>query len=385
MKYRIAILVCMLVGLHMPIANAFENFEFSGYMTVMGTYAKVEKKANPAQNTKYDNSFAADQLDFDTRGNTIGFQASAGVTDKMDVTLVLQALGGNNQYDIAAEWAYASYSATDDVSIRLGRFKGPFFMVSEYSTVGYAYPWVTLPHEVYSTNPMTAVTGIDVVYNTELGNWDFLFELYTGSGNHKATALPTFVASTANTCSSCPGLSNGATVNFSTNEMVGFNTSIGTRGFTLRAGYFSTSVDIPSFGISTARGSFGGLGLIVDWRDVLLYSEYIVRDTSAELVAAFPDQKAWYTTLGYRFGDFMPYFTIGGMDEGRDASPYAVKQSSVTVGFRYEVGPTSAIKFEAQQAKTDSVSGSTDKYGLFDDPVMNDKGNIFSASFDLIF
>lgn len=381
MKYRIVILACMLVGLHMPIANAFEKVKFSGYMTVMGTYAKVKKKADPTQDTKYDNSFASDKPDFDTRGNTVGFQASANVTDKLDVTLVLQALGGSDQYNISAEWAYANYSATDDFSIRMGRFKGPFFMVSEYSTVGYAYPWVTLPHEVYSTNPMTAVTGLDFVYNTGLGDWDFLFELYTGSGNHKATALPTFVGSSANTM----GLAKGATVNFSTDGMVGFNTSIGNRAITLRAGYFSTGVDIPAFGIKTARGNFGGVGLIIDWKNILVYSEYIVRDTSAEILAAFPDQKAWYTTLGYRFGDFMPYVTAGGIDPGKDPSPYAVKQSSVSLGFRYELGPTSDLKFEVHQAKAGSVSGNTQKYGLFDDPVKNDKGNVFAASFDLIF
>ncbi len=381
MKYRILLLACLLTGLQATVANAFENFEFSGYMTVMGTYANVEKKANPESNTKYDNSFASDKPDFDTRGNTIGFQASANVTEKLDVTLVLQALGGSNQYDISAEWAYASYSATDDFTVRLGRIKGPFFMVSEYSTVGYAYPWVTLPHEVYSMNPMTAVTGLDFVYNTGLGDWDFLFELYTGSGNHSATVLPSYVGSSANT----GGLTNGSTVNFSTDGMVGFNTSIGAKGITLRAGYFSTGVDIPSFGITKSRGRFGGVGLIIDWRDVLIYSEYIIRDTSSELIAAFPDQKAWYATLGYRFGDFMPYATVGGIDEGSDASPYAVKQDSVTLGFRYEVDVTSAVKFEAHQAKTDSVSGSTDKYGLFDDPIKDDKGLVYAVSFDLIF
>ncbi len=381
MKYRIVMLVCMLVGLHMPIANAFEKVKFSGYMTVMGTYAKVKKKANPKQNTQYDNSFASDKPDFDTRGNTVGFQASANVSKKLDVTLVLQALGGSDQYNISAEWAYADYSATDDFSIRLGRFKGPFFMVSEYSTVGYAYPWAALPHEVYSTNPMTAVTGLDFVYNTELSNWNFLFEVYTGSGNHKATALPTFIDSSANVM----GLTKGATVNFSTDGMVGFNSSISNRWITLRAGYFSTGVDIPSFGIKSARGNFGGVGLIIDWRNILVYSEYIVRDTSAEVLAAFPDQKAWYTTLGYRFGDFMPYVTLGGINKGKDPSPYAVKQSSVSLGFRYELGITSDIKFEVNQVRVGSIPGSTGNYGLFDDPVKNDKGNIFTASFDLIF
>jgi len=382
MKYRILILVCVLTGLHLPVANAVENFQFSGYMTVMGTYAKVAKKANPQEYTKYDNGYASDKLDLDPPGNTIGLQVSADVTDKLDVTLVLQAHGND---EIDAEWAYANYSATDNLTLRLGRFKGSFFMVSEYSTVSFAYPWVTLPHEVYSTDLIESIAGLNLVYQTSVGSGNWLFEVYTGSANHGAKVLPTFIDSPANSCPTCPKLSKGDMVDFSANQMVGFNTTIGTKEVTFRAGYFTTDMQVPSYGITKSRVGFGGVGLIVDWRNILVYSEYVARDTSSELAYTFPDQKAWYTTLGYRFGDFMPYITIGGMDKGKDNSVYAVKQSSATLGFRYELGATSAIKFEAQQVKTDSDPGDTGRYGLFDDPVKNGKGNIFAASFDVVF
>lgn len=383
MKYRILVLSCILTGMHMPIAEAFENVEFSGYMTVMATYARA-KKANSAENTKYGNSYVNNRLGFDSRGNTIGFQASTEVSDKLNFTLVLQAMGGSDEID--AEWAYASYSATDDLTLHLGRFKGPFFMVSEYSTVGYAYPWVTPPQEVYSINPIESVTGLNLVYQTDVGNWDWLFQVYTGSGKNEATVLPNVWDSNTSMMTNM-GISKGGKIDFSINSMIGFNTTLGTQGISFRAGYFSLKTSVDDFGIKDESGSMGGIGLIIDWRNILVYSEYVVRDAqnSTNMRMAFPDQKAGYITFGYRFGDFMPYFTVANMDKGKNDNKYALKQSSFTLGFRYEAGPTAAIKFEATQVKPDGDAGDIGKYGLFDDPVKNNKGHVIAASFDLIF
>ncbi|MCW9025257.1 MAG: hypothetical protein OQK73_11360 [Gammaproteobacteria bacterium] len=372
----------------MQNSQAVENIEFSGYFTLKGTYADNQQASNTSTTAGYGNGYADDRVNWDTRDTRIGLQATAEVTPKLDMTLVMQANGGSNdQYDLAATWGYAGYSISDTLTLRMGKVKGPFYMVSDYIEVGYAYPWVTPPQEVYSTNPMKSLTGLDLVYNESFGNMNFLFELYTGSGNHKATILPTY----ANHDSAFPSTSQysvGDVVSFSTHDMYGFNTSIGTDGITFRLGYFTTQVVAAAFGITSAdnvSGSFGGAGLIVDWRNLVIYSEYIQRDTDAALEAAFPDQDAYYFTLGYRFGDFLPYMTYANLDKGKDNSVYASIQSSVALGFRYEVGDTSAVKFEALQAKTDSDSGDNGKYGLFDYPVKDNEGNVFAVSYDLIF
>jgi len=378
MKKQISILLaaCITGGGITPVF-AEESITFSGYMTLKGTY--TDAVTDGGTGTKYGNGYASENVDFDTHGNHVGLQASAQVTDDLDMTMVLQAHGGHEKYAVKVEWVYASYAMTDDYTLRVGRIKGPFFMVSEYKEVGYAYPWVTPPQEVYSTNPIEGVSGLNLVYQTDVGNWDWLFEVYAGSGKNEATAQPN-VADTG-------AITKGASVEFSTNNMIGFNTTFGTQGVSFRLGYFTTNVDVDSFGIKDEMGSFGGIGMIVDWRNFLVYSEYIIRDTenTATMNMAFPDQTAGYLTLGYRFGDFMPYFTAANMDKGADDSIYALKQSSFTFGVRYEAGPTAAIKFEAMQVKPDSDSGDLGAYGLFDDPIKNNKANVIAASFDLIF
>jgi len=246
--------------------------------------------------------------------------------------------------------------------------------------VGYAYPWVRPPLEVYSTNPMSSLNGVDLVFQKTVNDINYLFELYTGSGKHKhgrllANAYDAGAYSSFSTITSKTQL-----VDFVTHGMVGFNAVVGTDAFSLRAGYFDTKVD--AFGMTNLVGKFGGIGLTVDWENIVIYAEYIDRDTSPQLATAFPDQKAWYTTLGYRMGNFLPYVTNAELDKGKDTSAYSMVQSSVALGLRYEVDEASAVKFEAMEVEPglDGVG----RYGLYDSPITG-KGRVYTVSFDVIF
>ena len=366
-------------------SHAVEDIDFSGYFTMKGTYADIEPASgSTSTSVGYRRGYADDRVNWDTNQTRIGLQATAQVSPKLDMTLVMQGNGGSNdKYQMNATWAYAGYALTDNFTLRLGKVKGPFYMVSDYVEVGYAYPWATPPMEVYSTNPMKSLTGLDLVYSTDLAGMNFLFEIYTGSGAHTATLLPNFANS-----DTTDAFDLGEQVTFTTHNMVGFNTSLSAEGISFRLGYFTTKVVVPAFGITTndgTNGAFGGAGLIVDWRDLVIYSEYIVRDTDPALAGAFPDQHAYYLTMGYRFSNFLPYVTYANMDKGKDDSAYAMIQSSVAIGLRYEVGDTSTVKFEILQATADEDSGDLGKYGLFDEEVNNDEGTIITLSYDLIF
>jgi len=207
---------------------------------------------------------------------------------------------------------------------------------------------------------------------------DFLLEIYGGNGSNEAVIQPNVADAMS--------LPKGLIVEFDTKNMVGFNTTLGTEAVKFRLGYMTTKVDAPAFSMNNVSGSFGGVGLIIDWRNFLSYIEYVDRDTddSNAMQMAFPDQRAGYITVGYRFGDFLPYFTYAKLDRGKYESSMALKQSSMSLGLRYEVADGAALKFEATQAKPESISGG-DKYGLFDGPLASNTGTILAASFDLIF
>ncbi len=366
-------------------AQAFEGITMSGYLTVKATYGANDDASG--EQVDYGRGYATDNVDFNTHGSHVGMQFDAELSDKIETTVILQAHGGRHNFNVNVEWAYVDYNFDDRNKLRFGRYKGPFYMISEYQEVGYAYPWVSPPLEVYGTNPIAAVNGLAYVFQTTTrGGMDFLLEVYGGNGSHDSVIQPNVADALANDSDPNNDVPKGTAIGFDTKNLIGFNSTFGTETVKFRIGYMTTKVDAPSFGMNNVSGSFGGIGLIVDWRDLLVYLEAIDRNTddSPQMQGAFPDQRAGYVTLGYRFGDFLPYFTYAMLDRGDYESQAALKQSSLTLGLRYEVADGAALKFEATQATPDSVAGSP-KYGLFDGPLQSDSGLILAGSFDLIF
>ncbi|MDR9437683.1 MAG: hypothetical protein RI563_12445, partial [Thiohalophilus sp.] len=97
----------------------------------------------------------------------------------------------------------------------------------------------------------------------------------------------------------------------------------------------------------------------------------------------FPDQEAYYLTLGYRVDRFLPYVTYAKIDEGDFKSSVAQVQESMALGLRTEIGDASAIKFEIMNSEPQANSaGGT--YGLFNKGTVED-GNIYTVTFDTIF
>jgi hypothetical protein len=384
MRIKTLSVLGLMCGLAAPAVSLAE-VEVSGYLTFATTSASSD---NPTDISYYNALANTDTVDFDTRSNHVGVQLYSALTDKVSVTLALTAQGGQSGYEVKPEWAYGTYQFNQDWGLRMGRFKGPFYMVSDYRDVGYAYPWVRPPEEVYSTNPIKSINGLDLVFQKSVHDVNYLLEIYGGSGNNEtlvnANLAPFF-------CPTCDP--SDVPFPFETNNSVGFNASIGTDAITFRAGYYSTDVNAavpPPFNpISGDGGTFAGLGLIVDWRNIVIYSEYVQRDTdnTPELNVAFPDQNAWYVTLGYRFSSFLPYATFAEIDEGKDASPFALKQSSAALGLRWEIDDAAAIKFEAKQTdpgESAGYYGVPTKIGLWDGPMV-DKGNVYTITFDTIF
>ena len=369
MKIRVINIITGLLVLFSPLSYA--EVELSGYASFSATITNAKDLTDA--DVAFNNGLANKNVNFNNDDNLIGLQFTAPVSDKVDMTLVLQANGGTSNYNVEAQWGYATYKFNDELSLRIGKYKGSFYMVSDYKDVGYAYPWVRPPLEVYSTNPIDALNGLDLVYQTNVGDMTLLTELYVGSGTHSATILPAVIDSGA-----LGPIPKGTPVSFETPNSTGLNVSVSGDIGTFRVGYYATDVNAASFGIADEEGTFLGFGFNIDWNNVVVYSEYVQRDTAPALAFAFPDQEAYYVTLGYRMGKYLPYVTVAELAEGSDVSPVAQEQSSVAVGLRYEVSDTSVLKFEVLNVEPKDSS-----YGLFDSPTKD--GIVATVKFDVIF
>jgi len=375
-KHVLGLLAGLLASASLPVQAV--EVSVSGYASLAGTYTDSESPSGTPVSYYYE--LAEDYPQFDTEDTDIGLQFSATVSDQVDMTVVLHAQGGASNYNIETQWAYASYHFNEALELRMGKYKGPFYMISDYKDVGYAYPWVRPPLEVYSTNPIEALSGLDLIWQKNVGDLRYLFEVYAGNGTHTAKIIPEVATGY--------GVPVGTTVDFETPKSRGVNFSVSGDAASFRLAYYVTDVNAnlgPGATISNIPGAFGAAGFTVDWNDLVVYSEYIIRNTDDTplMQSAFPDQKAYYMTLGYRIGEFLPYVTYAKIDEGDFKSPVAQVQDSVALGLRAEVGDASAVKFEVMNVNPQKNSAGS-SYGLFDAGTVVD-GNVYTVTFDTIF
>ena len=355
--------------------QAIENIDFNGFMTVGAT------KGDSSVDSENGNITDDVQFDQDTR---IGLQVSADIND--DISVTAQILGTNRQEDdfnAYFDWGYINYSLTENANIRGGKIKFPTFLISDCIEVGYAYPWIRPPQEVYASNPITAITGVDVLYRLGLGSTDLLFQPYFGTANNQDALVPQEIntAPPPNGFGQQPG--NVNYTSFDAKNMAGVNVALSGDIGTIRAGYLQTEVSASSFGVSDEDVTFWSVGATMDWHDVIAYTEYFDRDIDGQANLFFPNQHGWYGTLGYRIDRFLPHVTYAQLrgenaDGNNPNEGVGLEQDSVTVGVRYELGPGADLKAEYQR-----VEPVDDSRGLFMEPT--DDINIFSLAVDVIF
>jgi hypothetical protein len=176
----------------------------------------------------------------------------------------------------------------------------------------------------------------------------------------------------------------GTTLDVDAQNLIGINVSVSNEIFTVRAGYLQTDVTAPSFGLEDKQAQFASVGFSVDWRNFIAIAEYAERDEESELEQAFPDQKGWYTTLGFRVGQVIPHLTYAQLEAGDNENPQTLplEQESVTLGMRWDFSEAADFKFEAKQVETGG-EGFSEDFGLYDSPI--DDGMLYTVTVDLIF
>jgi hypothetical protein len=241
--------------------------EISGFVTAGATYGDSEVSSYDGT---FENKTNAAAL------NRLGIQISADVNPRVSVTGQLLARGNDpaGRYNVNADWAFVTYKATDAASVRVGKLKLTSYLISDYYEVGYAYPWVRPPQEVYSTNPITAIDGVDALVRFNFGNNSLLLQPYAGSGRDIYAVQPqetmrTFAqwvayftglgVNPAEAAVFAQGQAQTGDINyiqFTTENMGGINVALTNPYFTVRTGHFSTRVYQADFGLTGDKGTY---------------------------------------------------------------------------------------------------------------------------------
>lgn len=380
-----------------PADAAIDNISFNGFLTVGAT---VSDSKVPSFNGN-----VTDEVGFE-QDSRVGLQLSADIAENIGVTAQLLGRARDRDYDAFFDWGFVSYDVTDSFTLRGGKLKFPTFLISDYFEVGYAYPWIRPPQEVYYSNPLTTISGADFLWHIPVGGADWLIQPYAGTSRGQETLIPQF-ALEFNTLlppanqlfDTAPG--EVAYVNFEAEKLYGINTSISGDSFSLRAGYLKTDVKAADIGVIEAdEAKFWSVGATMDWNNVVGYTEYFEREIDGIANLGFPNQKGWYATLGYRFDKWLPHVTYATLDDndnpdspcGNLGGPVPcgepLEQDSLTLGLRYELSAGAALKFEAERIETKNGRGLFTGYetnstgNVRKDP---DDVNVFSIAVDVVF
>lgn len=374
------------------------RFELSGF----GTLGAVTTDAKDVWFTRYGVNFPGTKDPDFSPDSLVGVQGSLRLTPYNDITLQgLVREDGDASQDPQLTLAFFRQTLAPGLSMRLGRVRVPFFMLSDSLYVNYANPWVRPPVEVYGLNPFNDLDGIDFIYNGRLGAFDIEIHPYYGGGR---IPFPQGKARLKEVFGVNLGLSRG---DFSLHLGHGEGTFTLERGDTLflavsnilqRTGQGGVIADLSG---THGRTRFDSVGVQWDDGSWQLIGEFARRKTNRYVVSAH----GWYLSLGRRFGPVMPYVVVARqtLDEqfaearlppGRLAAAWNLfqvsrnnAQRSVTLGARWELAAYAAVKAEVTQARPDDDAWGS--YAPRGDAQTTRIGgrtlNTFSLSLDLSF
>jgi hypothetical protein len=356
-----------------------------------------------------------DNLTFE-KDTRFGLQISSDVTDNMSVVAQILGRGDQGNFNAIIEWAYIDYEFHETTSLHVGKIKQPVYLVNDYVEVGYAYPWIRPPQEVYLlNNPLNTVNGIELLLQFSVGPGTLSFQPYIGSNRDD--------------------IPNGNGAYFEAENIYGLDIKYSGSGYTAHASNFQCEVDVTgapftvsntlvgdvtiSFGGSKGDCNVTAAGFNLDMADVVVYAEWTKRTTTETLSQGFGDTKAYYATIGYRFGKFLPHLTFASIEgeastvglpgngvavltppatlpDGSTSLNFPVPiQTSITAGLRYEVNDSSALKIEYQVVDVEQdpaelqAANQGFNYGLFNTNFSQfgpqEKVGIMSVALDVIF
>jgi len=403
-------------------STSVQAIQFDGFMTVGA--AKIVDIEDADKGNIYIGGLGdrgiSEDLSFE-RDSRFGLQISSDVAENMSVVAQILGRGESGNFNAIVEWAYVDYKFNDIASVHVGKIKQPVYLVNDYVEVGYAYPWIRPPQEVYLlNNPLNTVNGIELLLQIPVGPGTLSLQPYIGSNRDD--------------------IPNAQGAFFEAENIYGLDIKYSGRGYTVHASNFQCEVKtFGQFKIEDPRAGFvatgagdvavdlngkgdcnvTAAGFNLDIADVVVYSEWTKRTTNDTLERPFGDTEAFYVTLGYRFGKFLPHITFASIEgEASTISPGAVEvteasgapgapllgdtfnfpvqiQTSITAGLRYEVNDSAALKIEYQVVDVEQDMAELGKanqqsnYGLFNTDFARrapqDKVGILSIALDVIF
>ncbi|MEM7294150.1 MAG: hypothetical protein AAF420_12255, partial [Pseudomonadota bacterium] len=254
---------------------------------------------------------------------------------------------GADDYDVEVEWAYLSYHVNDSLTWRAGRMRRPLYAFSDYLYVGYAYPWIRPPLEVYSPELRSydGVDAIDLYYQTTFGDWDLGLQAYYGNSSGRAE------------------VDGGEVIEYKTRDDIGLVFELDDSTLNFRLGYHrlpatdvattsATQVLLDSLefaGFSTVadelrtddiESNFYSIAVGMDQGEWFMQFEYTALENANSIAA---DETSWYLMGGWRLDSSTVHFTYSEREREQNQTFSDPIYSQATMIAPFDPGAAAAL------------------------------------------
>ncbi|MET3109008.1 hypothetical protein AAKU67_003903 [Oxalobacteraceae bacterium GrIS 2.11] len=277
----------------------------------------------------------------------IGLQLRKEFSSTFSVTgqFVLRAQNPNNGSSPSVDWLYAAWSPSADspVTVQAGRLRIPLYYYSDYLYIGYSYPWVRPPPNVYGW-PIYTYDGANISYHTQLGAsaWTMNASAWAGRFKQKYDAYDTLIY-------------NGRPTTETWDNMLGGYVSATNGIVDVRAMVMKYRDHVALMGsapyVDNAFTRLEGLSANIDYQNWVVRAEIDHYQQVSTAVGLDNVYKYNLLGVGYKFGDFTPMLTHSYYTTV--AAPIE-SQSTNSVVLRWDFLPNTALKVQYDDNKDQS-------------------------------
>ncbi len=279
-----------------------------------------------------------EEWDFEPE-SLFGLQVGANLTEGLTATAQIVARGAND-WDPEFEWVYISYELNDNWTVQAGKKRLPLFYYSDFYDVGYAYVWMRPAADNYTWQVFN-YSGLNALYNTDIGDWSLSANVYAGREDDSDNKLlGDFFFGGAQTREIWKDILGGVVTlskdwfeaRFTTMQYTNERYIDGERQFWDGKDY--------------RDGTFYGVAFNVDMGDWFVLTELSRLDLDVNY-----DTKM--ATFGYRYQQFTPFIAYSEFtSEGDDAEEH----NTLALGLRWDFHPSAAFKVQYDVVNDESFS-----------------------------
>jgi len=307
------------------------DIQFSGFASVVG--GQTISGNNDAFLADYSLvGVYDDELNFQPE-TTLGLQARSDLGEGL--SFVAQWIArGLDGFNSEVNYAYLSYELTANLMLQAGRKRLPLQYYSEFFDVGFSYPWIRPPADLYTWQILN-YNGMSLVHKSRVGKGALNTSLYLGreeSKNNKLLSTFFFAEPTNEEWKNILGISADYSINH-------LQFLLSYTNFKLDRVF--TSPTTTQTNLSNSNVDFVAASLNFDNGDYFVLSEW------NQWISTRFATRNWLVSAGVRYGQYTPYVALSEFNQDEKiANEELEEHTTSSLGLRWDFHPQAAFKIQ---------------------------------------